>query len=123
MRHLLIKYRLELLIACRSSPALFCLYLYISFDEDSAVQKPEKLYVERLLTTYAIGFGVLVLALLFIRIPSLEALLDKTLFRRRSWDFETVLPWSTSGRALITFNCLAHAIERAGRIGWWDRDF
>jgi len=75
----LIKYRVELLIAMPFLAGLFCLYLYMSFDEDSAVQKPEKLYEARFLMAYSIGFAMLVLVLLFIRIPFLEALLDKTL--------------------------------------------
>jgi decaprenyl-phosphate phosphoribosyltransferase len=75
----LIKYRLELLIAMPFLAGLFCLYLYKSFEEDSAVQKPEKLYRERFLMVYSAGFALLVLALLFIRIPFLEALLNKTL--------------------------------------------
>jgi 4-hydroxybenzoate polyprenyltransferase len=75
----LIKYRLELLIAMPFLAGLFCLYLYKSFDADSAVQKPEKLYQERFLMAYSVGFAVLVLLLLWIRIPFLETLLNKTL--------------------------------------------
>ena len=75
----LIKYRLELLIAMPFLAGLFCLYLYMSFDEDSAVQKPEKLYQERLLMVYSAGFALLVLTLLLIRIPLLDSLMNKTL--------------------------------------------
>jgi 4-hydroxybenzoate polyprenyltransferase len=75
----LIKYRLELLIAMPFLAGLFCIYLYMSFDKDSAVQKPEKLYRERFLMTYSFAFALLVFALLFIRIPSLEWFLNKTL--------------------------------------------
>jgi 4-hydroxybenzoate polyprenyltransferase len=77
----LIKYRLELLIAMPFLAGLFCLYLYMSFDEDSAVQKPEKLYKSRFLMAYSVGFALLVLALLFINIPFLDHLLDKTLIK------------------------------------------
>jgi 4-hydroxybenzoate polyprenyltransferase len=77
----LIKYRLELLLAMPLLCGLFCLYLYISFDKDSAVQKPEKLYQERYLMIYSAAFAIIVLLLMFINIPSLEALLDKTLIK------------------------------------------
>jgi decaprenyl-phosphate phosphoribosyltransferase len=75
----LIKYRLELILAMPGLCGLFCLYLSISFDSDSAVQKPEKLYKERFLMIYAVIFGLLILALMFIDIPFLEWLLSKTL--------------------------------------------
>ncbi len=77
----LIKYRLELLLAMPLLCGLFCLYLYISFDKDSAVQKPEKLYKERFLMIYSAVFALVVLALLFINIPFLETLLSKTLIK------------------------------------------
>jgi len=77
----LIKYRLELLLAMPLLCGLFCLYLYISFEKDSAVQKPEKLYKERFLMIYSVTFALIVLALMFIDIPSLEALLNKTLIK------------------------------------------
>jgi Ca2+/Na+ antiporter len=77
----LIKYRLELLIAMPFLAGLFCLYLYMSFDEDSAVQKPEKLYKSRFLMAYSMCFALLVLTLLLVKIPFLERLLDKTLIQ------------------------------------------
>ena len=77
----LIKYRLELLLAMPLLCGLFCLYLYISFEKDSAVQKPEKLYKQRFLIVYSAVFALIVLALMFINIPSLEALLNKTLIK------------------------------------------
>ena len=77
----LIKYRLELLLAMPLLCGLFCLYLYISFEKDSAVQKPEKLYKERFLMIYSVIFAIIVLLLMFINIPFLEALLDKTLIK------------------------------------------
>ena len=77
----LIKYRLELLLAMPFLCGLFCVYLYISFETDSAVQKPEKLYKQRFLMIYSAAFALLVFALFFIDIPSLEALLNKTLLK------------------------------------------
>ena len=51
---------------------LFVYYLYIAFKEDSAVQKPEKLYREKKL----IGFVILLIAIFFtltvVDIPSLK---------------------------------------------------
>jgi decaprenyl-phosphate phosphoribosyltransferase len=77
----LIKYRLELLLAMPLLCGLFCLYLYISFEKDSAVQNPEKLYKERFLIIYSATFALIVIALLFIDIPSLTLLLNKTLIK------------------------------------------
>jgi decaprenyl-phosphate phosphoribosyltransferase len=77
----LIKYRLELLLAMPFLCGLFCLYLYISFENDSVVQKPEKLHEQRLLMIYSVVFALIVLALMFINIPWLEGLLDKTLIK------------------------------------------
>ena len=42
----LIKYKIELILAIPFIVGLFCYYFYISFANDSAVQKPEKLYKE-----------------------------------------------------------------------------
>jgi decaprenyl-phosphate phosphoribosyltransferase len=75
----LIKYRIELLLAMPFLCGLFCLYLYISFSDDSAAQKPEKLYREPVLMIYSFLFALLVLALTFVNMPFLSALLDKTL--------------------------------------------
>lgn len=77
----LIKYRLELLLAMPFLCGLFCLYLYISFDKDSAVQMPEKLYKERFLMIYSMAFSLLILALMLVNIPFLEVLLNKTLIK------------------------------------------
>ncbi len=75
----LIKYRIELLLAMPFLCGLFCLYLHMSFKTDSAAQKPEKLWREPILALYSLAFAVLVVALLFIDIPWLNALLNKTL--------------------------------------------
>jgi hypothetical protein len=75
----LIKYRIELLLAMPFLCGLFCLYLYISFSDDSAAQKPETLYREPVLMIYSFLFALLVLALTFVNMPFLAALLDKTL--------------------------------------------
>ena len=68
----LIKYRLEYVLAMPFLFLLFVYYLYIAFKEDSAVQKPEKLYREKKL----IGFVLLLIAIFFlltvIDIPALR---------------------------------------------------
>ena len=58
----LIKYRLEYVLAMPFLFLLFVYYLYIAFKEDSAVQKPEKLYREKKL----LGFVVLLIAIFFV---------------------------------------------------------
>lgn len=59
----LIKYRLEYLLAMPFLFFLFVFYLMIAFKEDSAVQKPEKLYKEKKLILY-VGFLVLLFVVL-----------------------------------------------------------
>lgn len=68
----LIKYRVELILFIPALIGLFCYYFWISFKEDSAVQKPEKLYHEKGLMLY-VGVLVLLFALLmFVDIPWLD---------------------------------------------------
>lgn len=77
----LIKYKIELLLCIPFLCMLFCYYLYIAFKPDSAVQKPEKLYREKSLLIFLIGFIILFVVLLFVDIPSLGQLLDDTLLK------------------------------------------
>lgn len=74
----LVKYRIELILAMPPLCGLFCLYFFISFKKDSAVQKPEKLYREKFLMAYVMAFLVLVILLMFVDIPQLSGLLDTT---------------------------------------------
>lgn len=59
----LIKYRIELLLFIPFMIGLYCGYLYLAYEEDSCVQKPEKLYREKKLLLYSAMlialFGVL----------------------------------------------------------------
>ena len=68
----LIKYRIELILFMPFFIGLCCYYLYLSYSKDSAVQKPEKLYREKLLMLYCgllIGiFSILML----VDIPQLN---------------------------------------------------
>lgn len=68
----LIKYRIELIIAIPFIIGLFCYYFYISFKNDSVVQKPEKLYKEKGLMIYCLFIVILFIILMNIRIPWLD---------------------------------------------------
>jgi 4-hydroxybenzoate polyprenyltransferase len=68
----LVKYRIELLLWIPLLIGLFCYYFYISFKEDSAVQKPEKLYHEKGLMLYCCILILVFVALMFIDIPWLS---------------------------------------------------
>lgn len=67
----LIKYRIELVLLVPVMIGLFCYYFYLAFREDSAVQKPEKLYREKGLMLYCLIFILLFLLLMFVNIPVL----------------------------------------------------
>ena len=68
----MVKYRIEYLLAMPFLFGLFCMYLYISFKEDSAVQKPEKLYREKKLLGFLLMFIAVLVALTFVDIPILD---------------------------------------------------
>ena len=68
----MIKYRIEYLIAMPFLFGLFSMYLYISFKEDSAVQKPEKLYREKKLLCFLFVFIAALIVLTFVDIPILD---------------------------------------------------
>ena len=68
----LIKYRIELVLFMPSLIGLYCYYFYMSFDKDSAVQKPEKLYKERGLMTYLTFLIILFVILMNINIEWLN---------------------------------------------------
>ena len=72
----LIKYRLEYLVAMPFMFFLFVFYLFIAFKEDSAVQKPEKLYKEKKLIAYVGFIMVLFVILTFVDIPALQMFQD-----------------------------------------------
>jgi 4-hydroxybenzoate polyprenyltransferase len=77
----LIKYRIELILAVPFLCGLYCLYLHLSYKEDSAVQKPEKLYRERGLIAYILGWVALFALLLIADMPFLSLFLDTNLLR------------------------------------------
>ena len=68
----LLKYKIELLLAVPCLIALFCKYLEIAYKEDSAAQKPEKLYRERGLMAWCAAFVAVLALSLLAKLPWLE---------------------------------------------------
>ena len=68
----LIKYKIELLLLIPFLIGLFCYYFYLSFKNDSVVQKPEKLYKEKGLIIYCMFLIMLFVVLSLISIPALD---------------------------------------------------
>lgn len=65
----LVKYKIELLVSIPFLVALFAKYLAISFKDDSAAQKPEKLYRERSLMALTALFIVSLVVGGFVEFP------------------------------------------------------
>ena len=68
----LIKYKVEFVIFVPFVFLLFCYYFHIAQKDDSAAQKPEKLFKERWLMLYVVFLCVLFVILLLVDIPVLE---------------------------------------------------
>ena len=68
----LVKYRIEYVLAMPFLFLLFCYYLYIAFKDDSAVQKPEKLYKEKKLMAFVLLIVIIFVVLTFVDIPALK---------------------------------------------------
>jgi len=75
----LIKYRVEFVLLIPALIGLFCYYFYLSFSEDSSVQKPEKLFREKKLMIFCVVIIILFVVLLFVDIPALSSLTDNAL--------------------------------------------
>lgn len=69
----LLKYRIEYVIAMPFMFALFSYYLMMAFNEDSAVQKPEKLYREKKLLALVALLIAVFIVLTLVDIPSLHS--------------------------------------------------
>lgn len=69
----LVKYKVELVLFIPFMIGLYCYYLYLSFKEDSSVQKPEKLYKEKGLMIYLVLIVVIFFILLIIDLPILNS--------------------------------------------------
>ncbi|WP_181304112.1 UbiA family prenyltransferase [Rufibacter sp. XAAS-G3-1] len=74
----LIKNKVELLISFPFFALLFAWYLGIGLRKDSVVQGPEKLHKETSFMVYVVLFTVLLMALVYIDIPSLNWFLKQS---------------------------------------------
>ena len=72
----LIKNRIELLLSFPFFALLFSWYLRIGLLENSPVQGSEKLYTRKWFMLYVVLFCLLLVVLLYVRIPVLSALLE-----------------------------------------------
>ena len=72
----LIKNRIELLLSFPFFALLFAWYLKIGLLENSPVQGSEKLYTRKWFMTYVVLFCLLLVTLMFVRIPVLSPLLE-----------------------------------------------
>ena len=75
----LIKYRIELILFMPFLMGLFCYYFFIAFKKDSAVQKPEKLYHEKVLMLSVFMLAIVFITLMFIQLPWLDIFTTNTL--------------------------------------------
>ncbi len=75
----LIRYRIELLISIPFIAGFIAYYIHIGFHEDSPVQYPERLYKHTGFVIYAAFCAVLMIALMFIDLPSIDQLFKPTL--------------------------------------------
>ncbi len=75
----MIKYRIEYLVATPWMFILFAYYLSMSLDNDSAVQKPEKLYKEKKLMLLVLIFVVIILICSFVDMEFLHELTSNAL--------------------------------------------
>jgi decaprenyl-phosphate phosphoribosyltransferase len=75
----IIRYRIELIIGFPLIALTMAIYLRLSFDSESAVQNPEKLYQEPMLMAAFTTTALAMCLLLFIRIPQLEKFFMPTL--------------------------------------------
>ena len=69
----LIKYRIEYLLSMPVMFALFTYYVMMAFNEDSAAQKPEKLYKEKKLLALVVLFVAAIAILTVVDIPILHS--------------------------------------------------
>lgn len=72
----LIKYRIEYFLSLPFITVMFVWYMKIAFKKNSAAQAPEKLYGESEFLTYVFGVFLLLCALTFINLPTLQILIE-----------------------------------------------
>ncbi len=73
------KYNVNLILLMPFLIGLFCYYFWISYKEDSAAQRPEKLFHEKGLMIYVLALIILFLVLLQMRMPFLSVFTSKDL--------------------------------------------
>jgi 4-hydroxybenzoate polyprenyltransferase len=74
-----IRYRIELLLGFPLVALVMSIYFKLSFKEHSAVQNPEKLYREPGLMLWFTATVVVMVTLLFVRLPALEHMFMPTI--------------------------------------------
>ena len=72
----LVKYRIEYLLAMPVLFFLFAYYIMLAYKEDSAVQKPEKLYKEKKLLAIVALFAIILAIMTVVDIPSIHMLMS-----------------------------------------------
>ena len=75
----IMRYRVELILSFPFVALVLSIYFYLAFDQDSAVQNPEKLYREPELLCAVIVCAAVMLALLWIDMPVVSHLFTPTL--------------------------------------------
>lgn len=75
----MIKYRMELILLIPVMIGLYCYYFSLSFNEDSSVQKPEKLFEEKGLMIYCFVMVLLFILLMNVNIDVLYWFTDSEL--------------------------------------------
>ncbi|HKO17270.1 MAG TPA: UbiA family prenyltransferase [Acidobacteriaceae bacterium] len=75
----IIRYRIELLLTFPLVALVMAIYFHLAFEPHSAVQNPEKLYREPRLMLWFSATVIVMLLLLFVRLPSLEKIFIPTI--------------------------------------------
>ena len=78
----LIRYRIELIVATPVIAGVISWYIHLGFKEDSPTQYPERLYRQYGFVTYMVACVVLMVALLFVDLPIIEAVFEPTIVNR-----------------------------------------
>ena len=74
----IMRYRLELILSFPLVAMMMATYFHLAFKPNSAVQNPEKLYREPLLMAEFVLTSIVIVALLFVKIPLLIKLFPAT---------------------------------------------
>ncbi len=77
----LMRYRLELVLSFPFVALFMAVYMQLSFKRDSAVQAPEHLWREPLLVTTIVVTCAVMIVLLFVDVPILREVFEKTPWR------------------------------------------